>query len=138
MSASIARAACLAAVAVLAFALPGCGAEGTSDGEVRFDEPDVPFTFEHPADFTDEDVAEGDSRGRVVAVRALDKVDVLAVRRVAAGPVRVVRQTILGKAVTSRVTPVGRGWALECQYTAARRSTVLEACRDALDTVSFR
>lgn len=134
-----ARLACLAALLALgAGALAGCSADGTANGDVTFSDSAVPFTFEHPADFTDEDVDAGNSRGEVVAVRALDKVDVLAVRRMPAGTKREVRQRVLGKDVTSELHSVGGGWGLECQYTAARRDEVLDACRDALRTVTFR
>jgi hypothetical protein len=119
-------------------AVSGCAADGTSNGDVTFKDQQVPFTFRHPADFTSEKVDAVNSRGEVVALRALDKVDVLAVRRVdAAGRVET-RLRVLGKDVTSRVTPVGRGWGLECQYTDARRTTVLRACGRALRTLRFR
>jgi hypothetical protein len=129
----------LTASVLAAVALAGCSAEGTSTADVTFSDPGVPFSFRLPPAFTDEKVDAINSRGDVVAVRALDKVNVIAVRRVG-GRLTAPRETrlrILGKDVTSRVEPVGRGWALECQWTGERRAKVLEACREARRTVRF-
>lgn len=126
---------------LVAAVLGGCSAsEGAGTGELTFSEPGVPLSFRVPADFTDSPVDELNSRGDVVALRALDKTSVIAVRRVG-GRLTARRDTrlrILGREVTSRVIPVGRGWALECQWTADRRARVLTACRRARATLRFR
>ena len=130
------------AVALLASGgLAGCAAEGSTGGDRTFRDEGVPFTFTHPPSFTDEDVDLANSRGDVVAVRALDKVDVIAVRRLPAGArARTVRLRVLGEDVTSEVVPVpGQpGWGLECQYVDARRDEVLDACRQARRTIEDR
>lgn len=131
----------LPAAVLAAAALGGCSAsEGAGTSELTFSEPGVPFSFRVPAEFTAAPVDELNSRGDVVALRALDKTSVIAVRRVG-GRLTVRRDTrlrVLGREVTSRVIPVGRGWALECQWTADRRSRVLAACRRARTTLRFR
>ena len=135
------RAACLTAILGFAVALAGCSADGTSNGDVAFARDGVPFTFRLPADFTAESVDVENSRGTVVAVRALDKVDLVAVRRVTATPTGAPeRLRVLGKRVTSRVYAVEGhpGWALECQYTAARRAAVVDACDRARRTLKPR
>jgi len=93
-----------------------------------------------PAAFTDETVDDANSRGEVVAVAGLTKVDAIAVRRVTAPPPGPQRLEILGQAVTSEVFPVAqaKGWALECQYTDERADEVRSACRDALGSVRRR
>ena len=132
----------LALAGAVAAAVGGCGElqeDGTDEGAVTFRDEAVPFTFRHPATFTEETVDSLNSRGDVVAVRALDKTSVLAVRRVG-DRLRGTRETrleVLGRPVTSRVTAVGRGWALECQWTADRRERVLEACERARATLRF-
>ncbi|HVW17532.1 MAG TPA: hypothetical protein VHB30_04740, partial [Solirubrobacteraceae bacterium] len=138
------RSALLAAVPLvaLAAALGGCSAEGVSTADVTVRADGVPFTFEVPPEFTDEQVGERDTRGDVVLVRALDKVDVIAVRRVGGAtlPAGDVPGRVLGKAVTSRLhaVPGAPGWALECQWTAARRGHVLDACAKAVRTLRLR
>jgi hypothetical protein len=135
------RAVCLAAVFALAAALAGCAADGTSNGDVTFARDGVPFTFQVPADFTAESVDAENSRGSVVAVRALDKVNVVAVRRVTTPPTGTPKRLrVLGKPVTSRVYPVDGqpGWALECQYTDDRGAEVVDACDEARRTVKAR
>ena len=137
MSRRLGRAACLWAILALALALSGCSADGTSNGDVTVRRADLPFTFRVPADFTAESVDRDNTRGDVVALRALDKVNVIAVRRVAAGTKSRRTLRVLGQRVTSRVVSVGHGWGLECQYTEARRDTVLDACDEALGSVAF-
>lgn len=126
---------------VAAAALSGCTADGMSSKDVTFKKASVPFTFRIDPAFTDEKVDDADTHGDVVAIRALDKVDVVAVRRVgsAALPSGDVAGRELGKAVTSRVSavPGAGGWALECQWTAARRDKVLKACTKALRTLKL-
>ncbi len=127
-----------ALAAALVAGLAGCSADGTSNADATVKPEGLPFTFKVPAEFTDATVDELNSRGDVVAVRALDKVDVIAVRRLPAGARRAeTKLRVLGKDVTSRVTPLGHGFGIECQYTAARRDQVLKACTKALASVRF-
>jgi hypothetical protein len=124
--------------AALLAGLSGCAADGTSNGNVAVRPEGLPFSFEVPADFTHATVDEANTRGSVVALRALDKVDVVAVRRLAPGARRTeTRLTVLGKDVVSRVTPVGHGFGIECQFTPRRRAAVLKACATALRTLRF-
>jgi len=119
--------------ALVSLALAALGVAGCSDESGTFDDPHVPFTFALPAKFTKESVDRLNSRGDVVAVVALDKVNAIGVRRVPATFLRTeTKLRVLGDAVTSDVRPVSGapGWALECQYTAARRATMLDACAE--------
>ena len=134
----------LPVVALASVALAGCSASGEPSGDRTFSDSDVPFTFRIPVDFTTESVDQFDSRGDVVAAAGIDKVDVVAVRRVAAGvtlPRGDVAHVVQGKAVTSRLHEVSAGggrWAIECQWTADRRKKVLHACDEAFATVKRR
>lgn len=151
-----------APVAVLAAAvLAGCG-NPVSDtaGTSTFRADGVPFQFRHPAAFLPGDVDRGNTRGEVLAVRALDKVNLLGVRRLPGGADPVpggsgrtrtiggrdvtltdVRHRVLRRDVTSRIAVfafAGTRWELECQSTPERRRTVLDACRQALTTLAPR
>src|SRR4051812_36258460 len=96
----------IAPAALAALEIGGCSAAGETSGARTFKDSDVPFTFHMPADFTKESVDEFDSRGDVVAAAGVDKLDLIAVRRIPTG-VRVpsgdVAHTVQGKSVTSRL-----------------------------------
>jgi len=123
----------------------GCNASGETATTRTFSDRAVPFTFTVPADFTDESIDEGNSRGDVVAAAGLTKVDVIAVRRIddhllpIGGTVPVAHE-VLGHAVKSQLRPVPgfRGWFLECQYTAERTAKVRDACARAISSVKRR
>lgn len=134
MSRRIACAACLLAIV----ALSGCGVDGTGDGEVTARHDGVPFEYDVPAAFTAESIDREATRGEVRGLRALDKVNVIAVRRLSRSTRATTRQRVLGKRVTSEITPVKGfgGWVFECQYTDARRSEVQDACRTAKRSVA--
>jgi hypothetical protein len=125
----------------LCVGVAGCSAAGDPAGATRYSNPDVPFTFEIPADFTKASIDEGNTRGTVIAAVGLSKVDVIAVRRTLAGaPAGPVRHEVLGQAVTSELhdVPGVSGWTLECQYTSGHATKVRNACADALRTVRPR
>jgi hypothetical protein len=127
------------AAALAALALGGCSAAGEAGGERTLAHPGVPFTVQVPADFTPAGVDEENSRGDVVAGVGLDKLDVVAIRRLAPDarlPSTDVTHRVEGATVTSRVRRVAPGWAIECQWRAERRRRVLDACRHALATVA--
>lgn len=131
----------LALALVLAAPLAGCNAAGDPTGATRYSNPQVPFTFEVPADFTKASIDEANSRGAVIAAVGLTKVDVIAVRRTLAGaPTGPVAHRVLGQSVTSELHPVPGvpGWTIECQYTAGRATKIRNACADALRTVRRR
>jgi len=132
-------AACLSVVAA-ALALSGCSADGTADGTTTARHDGVPFEYEVPAAFTAESVDHLNTRGDVRGLRALDKVNVVAVRRSSRIARTVTRQRVLGQMVTSEIAPVKGfpGWVFECQYTSARRGDVQEACRTAARSVEAR
>lgn len=118
-------------------ALGGCEVAGEAGGNRTFSSRGVPFEFQVPSDFTDAPIDQGDSRGDVVAGTGTDKLDVIAVRRVGraklpAGPVAHVVQ---GSTVISVLHPVADGWAIECQYRPERASSILSACRGAVESV---
>src|SRR6478672_13018961 len=94
-------AACLAAIVALGLALSGCSADGAADGTTTARHDGVPFEYEVPAAFTAESVDELNSRGDVRGLRALDKVDVVAVRRLSRAARTTTRQRVLGEDVTS-------------------------------------
>ena len=123
----------LATVVALGLVLSGCSADGTADGTATVRHDGVPFEYEVPAAFTAESVDDLNTRGDVRGLRALDKVDVVAVRRLSRSARAVSRQRVLGQDVTSEIVPVEgfRGWVFECQYTDARRADVQDACRTA-------
>ncbi len=148
--------------ALFAALLAGCGdPSGESGGATStFREADVPFTFRHPAEFVSGKVDRGATRGEVLGIRAIDKVNLLGVRRVdSAAAARLgvatrqsqiggrtvtladVPHTVSGHAVVSQVAFFDFGnesWELECQYTADRRTKVLDACHQALTTLAPR
>jgi hypothetical protein len=138
----------LVAAVMLAAALAaaGCNASGETASTRTFSDKAVPFTFTVPADFTDESIDQGNSRGDVIAAAGLTKVDVIAVRRIddhllpIGGPGRPVAHEVLGHAVKSDLRPVPGfpGWFLECQYTAERASKVVDACGRAVGSVRRR
>ena len=125
-----------AALAALALALGGCSAAGDATGDRTFSARAVPFTFLLPADFTKAAVDQLNSRGDVVAGAGIDKLDVIAVRRIPAArrlPGGPIAHRVRGVAVTSTLHRVPiPGWAIECQWTAARRARVLVGCREAV------
>ncbi|HZO35414.1 MAG TPA: hypothetical protein VFB41_00915 [Solirubrobacteraceae bacterium] len=129
---------CLPVAVALAVVLSGCSADGTADGNVTARHDGVPFEYEVPAAFTAESVDQLNTRGDVRGLRALDKVNVVAVRRLARTTPAVRRQRVLGQDVTSEIVPVRgfRGWVFECQYTRDRRSDVQDACRIAAGSVT--
>jgi hypothetical protein len=120
-----------------AMALGGCEAAGEPGGSKTFSAPDVPFTFQVPADFAEAEVDQGATRGDVVAAAGLTKVDVIAARRVSGLVVRSgpLKHTVAGHRVTSELHEVGDGWLLECQYSDEYRERILDACRTALRTL---
>jgi len=110
-------------------------------GTRTFSDHDVPFRFLVPADFTDAPIDQGDSRGDVVAGAGIDKLNLIAARRVGreklpAGPVTHVVQGSTVISVLRRVRV--DGWALECQYRPERARSILAACRRAVDSVTRR
>lgn len=123
----------------------GCNASGETATTRTFSDRAVPFTFTVPADFTDESIDQGNSRGDVIAAAGLTKVDVIAVRRIddhllpigGQGPIA---HEVLGHAVKSELRPVPgfAGWFLECQYTAERTAKVRDACDRAVGSVKRR
>jgi hypothetical protein len=130
----------LALAFLCAAPLAGCNAAGEPSGERTFSDKSVPFTFEMPADFTKASVDDANSRGDVVAAAGVSKVDVIAVRRPgsAALPAGPVAHAVLGEQVTSELHRVRDGYALECQFTAAHRKKILDACARALATIAPR
>lgn len=134
----------LAGAIAVACVLAGCSAAGETSGSRTIDDSDVPFTFKVPADFTKEPVDQFDSRGDVVVAAGVDKLDLIAVRRIAPGvkvPVGDVPHTVQGQSVTSRLRLelVGRDrWAIECQWRPDRRAKVLDACREAIGSIARR
>ena len=128
--------------ALLALAIGGCSAAGEASGERTVDESGVPFTFRVPADFTEEPIDDFDSRGDVLAAAGIDKVDLIAVRRLvpgAAAPRGDVPHVVQGHAVKSRLHEVpGSGFAIECQWRPDRRDKVLDACRTAVGSIERR
>jgi hypothetical protein len=127
-----------------ALALGGCSAAGETSGSRTFSDGEVPFTFDVPADFTKQPVDQFDSRGDVVAAAGVDKLDLIAVRRIPEGvsvPSGDVAHDVQGHAVASRLhdfTVGGRRWAIECQWTPDRRKKVLDACREAVGSITRR
>ena len=131
----------LPAAALVAVAVGGCSAAGEASGERTIDESGVPFTFRVPADFTVESVDQFDSRGDVVAAAGIDKLDVIALRRLIPGevlPKGDIPHRVQGHSVTSRLHVVDPGWAIECQWLAERRQRVLDACATAVGSVKRR
>ena len=130
----------LALAGILATALGGCDAAGQVSGTRTFSNPGVPFTFRVPTDFTNASIDEGDTRGDVVAGAGFTKVDVIAVRRVAAAalPPGPVTDDVQGHKVTSELHPIGDGYAIECQYTSQHAAKVRAACRAAVASVRRR
>ena len=126
----------LAAALLLAATVGGCNAAGEPDGDKRFSDSDVPFTFSLPADFTKASVDGENSRGDVIAGAGLSKVDVIAVRRASDASAGGVHE-VLGHRVTSQrhAVPGFSGWVLECQYTPGNASKVRDACRKAVASV---
>ena len=130
------------ALALVATAIGGCSAAGEASGERTIDDSAAPFTFRVPADFTEEPVDEFDTHGDVVAAAGIDKLDVIALRRVVAGqpvPRADMPHRVQGEAVTSRLHEVpGSGFAIECQWRPKKRDKVLDACRTAVGSVERR
>jgi hypothetical protein len=138
------RAAGVCALVLAAVVLGGCSAAGETSGSRTIDVSEVPFTFNVPADFTKEPVDQFDSRGDVVAAAGIDKLDLIAVRRIAPG-VRVpqgdVAHVVQGHRVSSRLHAFKVGkqrWAIECQWASDRRTKVLDACREAVGSIVRR
>ncbi len=136
---------CCAAAAAAALALGGCSGDlGQGGGDRTVSAAQVPFTFTVPAAFSRESIDELASRGDVLAAVGIDKVDVIAVRRIPPGttvPRGDVRHRVLGHAVASRLhafTAGGQRWGLECQWTPEHRADVLKACRQAIGSISRR
>src|SRR3954463_15675236 len=127
----------LAAALLLVTAVGGCNAAGEPDGNKRFSDADVPFTFELPADFTKASIDDLNSRGDVIAGAGLSKVDVIAVRRASGTGDGAQVHEVLGQQVTSelRAVPGFAGWVLECQYTPDFAKKVRDACRKAAASV---
>jgi hypothetical protein len=125
---------------LLAAALGGCEATGDTGGLRTISDASLPFEFRIPTTFTEETIDRANSRGNLVVAAGLTKVDVVAVREIAAAdvPARPTRHVVLGKDVTSEVHAVDGvpGYAFECQYTSARADDVRAACRDAMRTVT--
>ena len=132
------------ALMLISLAVGGCSASGESTGSHTFSDDAVPFTFHVPVEFTKESVDQFDTRGDVVSAVGVDKVDVIAVRRIPPGvplPRGDVRHVVQGQAVTSRLhglTVGGQRWAIECQWTSDRRAKVLDACRQAVGSITRR
>jgi hypothetical protein len=132
------------AFALLALTIGGCSAAGETSGARTIDDRDVPFTFQVPADFTKEPVDQFDSRGDVLAAAGVDKLDLIAVRRIAPGvrlPKGDVPHVVQGHRVSSRLHGIdvgGERWAIECQWQPDRRAKVLDACREAVGSIVRR
>ncbi len=124
--------------------LAGCSAAGEATGDRTFSDDDVPFTFRVPAEFIEASIDQFDSRGDVVAAVGIDKLDVIAVRRLARGvsvPRGDVAHEVQGRSVVSRLHVVrvrSERWAIECQWQAESRDDVLDACATAVDSISRR
>src|SRR4051794_4841097 len=128
-------------LALAAAALGGCSAAGESTGEHTISASGGPITFRVPVEFTKESVDEFDTRGEVVLAAGVDKLDVVALRQVAPGiplPRGDLRHRVQGRSVTSRLHAIPGGWALECQWTAERRTKVLDACGRAVGSIQRR
>jgi hypothetical protein len=127
---------------LVAAAIGGCSAAGEASGERTIDDASAPFTFRVPADFTEESVDDFDTRGEVLAAAGIDKLDVIALRRLGPGqrvPRGDVPHRVQGEAVTSRLHEVpGSGFAIECQWRPDRRDKVLDACRTAVGSIARR
>ena len=134
----------LALAGFVATAIGGCSAAGEPSGARTVSDAQVPFTFKVPADFTKASVDQFESRGDVVAAVGVDKLDVVAVRRLPATakvPRGDVPHRTFGQAVTSRLhafTVAGQRWAIECQWRPDRREKVLDACRQAIGSITRR
>ena len=132
------------ALALAAVAIGGCSVAGEPTGARTFSDDQLPFTFHIPADFTKESVDQFDSSGDVVAAAGVDKLDVIAVRRIPAGgsvPSGDVAHRVQGNAVVSRLHAFDAGgerWAIECQWTPERRAKVLDACAEAVGSITRR